>query len=133
MTPTTTYGLRTLISQRRSLMMNLMTNSRQPQELSIFEDIPPLVFNPFSESGDEEEIGDEDEWIFPQLPNELTDEKYPRVNPGTIGEVGSIGLLAQASFSLKPMIEESVIPAENVFKSTYSLLEEADVLHHSLD
>ena len=83
-------------------------------------DIPPLAYDPFSESGGEEEITAEDEWTFPRLPDELAYEKYPRVGPGLIGKTGSIKLLAQPSFELKPMIEESVITKQGVFKSTYS-------------
>ena len=80
-------------------------------------DIPPLAYNPYSLSGDEEEVADEDEWTFPRVPDH---ENYPRIGPGIIGKVGTIKLLVQPGFVMKPMIEEAVIPKPGVFKSTYS-------------
>ena len=83
-------------------------------------DIPPLAFDPYTESGGEEEVAEEDEWTFPRVPDKLMYENYPRIGPGIIGKVGTIKLLVQPSFEMKPMIEEAVIPKPDVFKSTYS-------------
>ena len=83
-------------------------------------DIPPLAYDPYTLSGDEEEVADEDEWTFPRAPDQLVYENYPRIGPGIIGKVGTIKLLVQPGFVMKPMIEEAVIPKPGVFKSTYS-------------
>ena len=83
-------------------------------------DIPPLAYDPFTESADDEEVADEDEWTFPRVPEKLIYENYPRIGAGIIGKVGTIKLLVQPSFEMKPMIEEAVIPKQDVYKSTYS-------------
>ena len=83
-------------------------------------DIPPLAYDPYTESADDEEVAEEDEWTFPRVPEKLIYENYPRIGPGIIGKVGTIKLLVQPSFEMKPMIEEAVIPKPDVYKSTYS-------------
>ena len=84
------------------------------------DEIPPLAYDPYSESGGEEEVAEEDEWTFPRVPEKLIYENYPRIGPGIIGKVGTIKILVQPLFELKPMIEEAVIPKPGVFKSTYA-------------
>ena len=105
----------------KSPPMTRMVTSQQLLVPSTFESQTfHLAYDPFSESGAEEEIVEEDEWTFPELPDELAYEKYPKVGPGISGEIGSVNLLAQPSFELKPMIEEAVMPASGVIKSTFS-------------
>ena len=101
--------------------MTRLVTSQQLLVSSTFESQTfHLFYDPFSESGAEEEIVEEDEWTFPEIPDELAYEQYPKVGPGISGEIGSVKLLAQPSFELKPMIEEAVIPASGVIKSTFS-------------
>ncbi len=90
------------------------TTTTQQAAVMAKTSIPPLAYDPFSESAGEEEVREEDEWTFPQLPDELLYEKYPRVGPGLI-------VLAQPSFAMRPMVEEAVIPKRGTFKSTYIL------------
>ena len=81
--------------------------------------IPPMAYDPATESAGEEDININEDWIFPPVQDGLRYERYRRTaKPSTRG-AGYIKLLAQPSFSLKPMIEEAVVPSTSTM-STYS-------------
>ena len=76
-----------------------------------------MAYGPASESAGEEEIEDNEDWIYP--PVQAGSERYRRTVKPTADGTGHIKLLAQPSFSLKPMIEEAVVPSKTTM-STFS-------------
>ena len=81
--------------------------------------IPPTAYDPSSESAGEEEIDDDEEWIYPTIPSGLRYERYLKTSKSLADKIGSVKLLVQPSFALKPMIEEAVVPSKAI-KSTYA-------------
>ena len=64
--------------------------------------IPPMAYDPASESAGEEEINTNEDWIFPPVQDGLRYERYLRTAKPTADGKGYIKLLAQPSFALKP-------------------------------
>ncbi len=83
------------------------------------EAIPPMAHDPTSESAGEEEIDDDEDWIYPPIQAGLRYDWYLRTSKALASHIGSIKVLVQPSFALKPMMEEAVIPSKAI-KSTYS-------------
>lgn len=81
--------------------------------------IPPMAYDPGSESAGEEPTLPDDQWGYPKLPVEMRYERFMKTNKTMADRVGTIKLLAQPGFLLKPMIDEAVIPIKD-HKSTYS-------------
>ena len=81
--------------------------------------IPPMAYGPASESAGEEEIEDNEDWVYPPVQAGLHYERYRRTVKPTDDGTGHIKLLTQPSFSLKPMIEEAVVPSKATM-STFS-------------
>ena len=81
--------------------------------------VPPMAYDPTSESADEDDALPEDEWIYPNIPNPLRYEKYLKTSLTLADRIGTVKLLAQRGFVLKPMIEEAIVPSKATM-STYS-------------
>ena len=83
------------------------------------EALPPMACDPSSESAGEEEIDDDEDWVYPPVQTGLRYERYLRTSKPLADGTNSIKLLAQPSFALKPMMEEAVIPSKTTM-STYA-------------
>ena len=81
--------------------------------------VPPMAYDPGSESAGEELKLPEDEWSYPKLPESLKYHRYAKTNKNMADRIGSIKLLAQPGYYLKPMVEEALVPIPE-HKSTYS-------------
>ena len=80
--------------------------------------VPPMAYDPGSESAGEDTILPDDEWRYPTLPDGIRYERFKRSNKNLADRIGSIKLLAQSGFLFKPMVEEAVVPVSH--KSTFS-------------
>ena len=80
--------------------------------------VPPMAYDPGSESAGEDTILPDDEWQYPTLPDGIRYERFKRNNKNLADRIGSIKLLAQSGFLFKPMVEEAVVPVSH--KSTFS-------------
>ena len=78
-----------------------------------------MAYDPATESAGEENINTNEDWIFPPVQEGLRYERYRRTAKPSTDGAGYIKLLAQPLFSLKPMIEEAVVPSTSIM-STYS-------------
>ena len=95
-------------------------NASVPEQAIVIDHIvPPMAFDPSSESADEDEASLEDEWVYPNVPEPLRYERYLKTALNVADRVGTVKLMAQHGFMLKPMIEEAVVPSKNTM-STYS-------------
>ena len=80
--------------------------------------VPPMAYDPGSESAGEDTILPDDEWRYPALPDGIRYERFKRSNKNLADRIGTIKLLAQSGFLFKPMVEEAIIPVSH--KSTFS-------------
>ena len=90
--------------------------TKVPKEL-----LPPMIYDPATESADEDVVDEDEEWVYPTLPTGLQYARYTKAGRTLADRVkggGSAKLLVQPSFSLKPMIDEAV-PSKSI-KSTYA-------------
>ena len=81
--------------------------------------IPPMAYDPGSESAGEDAVLPSDEWQYPTLPDGIRYERFKRSNKSLADRTGSIKLLAQPGFLFKPMVEEAFVPVSS-HKSTFS-------------
>ena len=80
--------------------------------------VPPMAFDPGSESAGEDTVLPNDEWRYPTLHDKIRYERFKRSNKNLADRIGTIKLLAQSGFLFKPMVEEAIIPVSH--KSTFS-------------
>ena len=80
--------------------------------------VPPMAYDPGSESAGEDTVLPNDEWRYPTLPDKIRYERFKRSNKNLADRIGTIKLLAQSGFLFKPMVEEAIIPVSH--KSTFS-------------
>ena len=80
--------------------------------------VPPMAYDPGSESAGEDTVLPNDEWRYPTLPDRIRYERFKRSNKNLADRIGTIKLLAQSGFLFKPMVEEAIIPVSH--KSTFS-------------
>ena len=80
--------------------------------------VPPMAFDPGSESAGEDTVLPNDEWRYPTLHDGIRYERFKRSNKNLADRIGTIKLLAQSGFLFKPMVEEAIIPVSH--KSTFS-------------
>ena len=80
--------------------------------------VPPMAYDPGSESAGEDTVLPSDEWRYPMLHDKIRYERFKRSNKNLADRIGTIKLLAQSGFLFKPMVEEAIIPVSH--KSTFS-------------
>ena len=81
--------------------------------------LPPMAYDPNSESADEEEFRKDDDWVYPRIPDKLQYERYLKVGRTIADKIGTVKLMAQPAFALKPMTEEAIVPSKATI-STFS-------------
>lgn len=95
-------------------------NASLPEQTIVIDHVvPPMAYDPSSESADEDEASPEDEWVYPDVPEPLHYERYIKAALNVADRIGTVKLLAQHAFILKPMIEEAIVPSKSTM-STYS-------------